>query len=278
MTAPGRRLSASATVVLALVCIALAAPAFAFASKSTRGVVVPKLASKSVTATCPKGEHVSFGGVVAQFASPPHSGPIVLPEGMRRTAPDRWTVTGTSASDVTGSRLTAEAYCDRGPVSATVSNSVKVGGFRAGTAIATCPAGTVVVGGGYNAGASKKNQEIVARLAALSANKWAASVFNISTTATTLTALAYCAKHVPVVGYVTAVTLAAHKGGTARVSCAKGTSLVFGGLYASSPTVGKKVAAIAPFSWTAASKTQWVVTAYNAGDVAGSIDALAYCA
>ena len=278
MASPARRLSASATAVLALVCVALAAPAFAFASKSTRGVVVPKLLSRSVTATCPKGEHVSFGGVVAQFASPPHSGPIVLPEGMRRTAPGRWTVTGTSASDVTGSRLTAEAYCDRGPVSATVSNSVKVAGFRSGSAIATCPAGTIVVGGGYSAGASKKNQEIVARLAAVSPRQWAATVFNISAAATTLTALAYCAKHAPVLGYVTAVTLAAHKGGTARVSCAKGTSLVFGGLYANSPTVGKKVAAIAPFSWTAASRTQWVVTAYNAGDVAGSIDALAYCA
>jgi hypothetical protein len=52
---------------------------------------------------------------------------------------------------------------------------------------------------------------------------------------------------------------------------------VFGGLVAHSPAVGKKAAVIAPFSWTASSNTQWVVSGYNAGGVAGTLDAVAYC-
>jgi hypothetical protein len=260
-----------------VVCVALATPGFAFVSRATRGVVVRKLSRGSVTATCPKGEHVSFGGVVAQFHAPPHSGAIVLPEGMRRTAPNRWTVTGMSSSDVIGSRLTAVAYCARGSVPTSASSSVKVAGYSRGSTIATCPAGTVVVGGGFNAGASLQHQEIVERLAEPSARQWAVTVLNISKTKTTLTALAYCSRGGAPSAYSTTLSLPAHRGGTARVSCPKGTSILVGGLVAHSPAIGKKAAVLAPFSWTAASNSQWVVTGYNAGTVAGTLDALAYC-
>jgi len=277
MTSHPRRFTAVTSGAVVIVCVALATPAIAFASKATRGVVVPKLATRSVTTTCPRGEHVSFGGVVAQFVAPPHSGAIVLPEEMRRTAANQWTVSGTSESNVAGSRLTAVAYCDRGSVPSSVSNSVSIGGLRAGSAIATCPAGTVVVGGGYDSDASAANQEIVVRLEALSARQWAVTVLNISSAATTLTALGYCARRSVAHEQSTTLKLAAHKGGTARVTCPKSTSLAFGGLAANSSTSGSKTAVIAPFSWTAVSATQWVVTAYNAGEATGSLDAFAYC-
>ncbi len=275
--ARARRRFVGAAGVAVAVCIALAAPGFAFASRATRGVVVPKLSSGSVTATCPKGEHVSFGGVVAQFQAPPRSGAIVLPEGMRRTAPDRWTVSGTSSSAVTGSRLTAIAYCAQGAVPASTSASVKLEGSSSGSAIAACPSGTVVVGGGYNAGASPTHSEVVVRLDAPTARQWRVTALNISGAATTLTALAYCARGVAPAVRSTSLTLNAHKGGTARVSCPKGKSIVFGGLAAHSPLIGKQNAVVAPFSWTAASNSQWVVTGYNAGDVPGSLEALIYC-
>jgi len=277
MTARRRRFTTLTSGAIVIVCVALANPVFAFAAKVTNGVVVPKLQTRSVSATCPKGEHVTFGGVVAQFVAPPHSGAIVLPEGGRRTAPDRWTVTGTSASAVTGSRLAAVAYCDRGSVPAIASKSVAVPGLAEGSATATCPAGTIVVGGGFNAGASSDHQELVLRLDALSSRQWIVTVLNIASASTTLTSLAYCATRVAPVEHATTVNLSAHKGATARVSCPKGTSIVFGGLLANSPVVGHKAARIAPFSWTAASTTQWVVTAYNAGDASGSVDAFAYC-
>ncbi len=272
-----RRFTAVTSGAVVIMCVALATPAIVFASKTTRGVVVPKLATRSVTTSCPRGEHVSFGGVVAQFVAPPHSGAIVLPEEMRRSASNRWTVTGTSTSDVTGSRLTAVAYCDQGSVPSSVSNSVSIGGLRVGSAIATCPAGTVVVGGGYESDASATHQEIVVRLEALSARQWAVTVLNISSAATTLTALGYCAGRGVAHERSTTLQLPAHTGGTARVTCPKSTSLAFGGLLANSSTSGNKTAVIAPFSWTAASTTQWVVTAYNAGDATGSLDAFAYC-
>ncbi|MGO9876014.1 MAG: hypothetical protein ACLPVY_19730 [Acidimicrobiia bacterium] len=278
MSSRPRRFTAATSGAVVIVCVALATPAIAFASRTTSGVVVPKLATRSVTTSCPRGEHVSFGGVVAQFVAPPHSGAIVLPEEMRRTASNRWTVTGTSTSEVTGSRLTAVAYCDQGSVPSSVSNSVSVGGYRVGAAIATCPAGTVVVGGGYDSDASATHQEIVVRLQALSARQWAVTVLNISSAATTLTALAYCARSGVVAReYFTTLKLPSHTGGTARVTCPKSTSLAFGGLLANSSTSGSKTAVIAPFSWTAASTTQWVVTAYNAGEAPGSLDAFAYC-
>jgi hypothetical protein len=277
MSSRPRRITAMTSGAVVVVCVALATPAIAFASKTTRGVVVPKLATRSVTTGCPRGEHVSFGGVEAQFVAPPHSGAIVLPEEMRRTAANRWTVTGTSESNVTGSRLTAVAYCDPGSVPSSVSDSVSIGGLRVGSAIATCPAGTVVVGGGYDSDASAMHQEIVVRLEAISARQWAVTVLNISSVSTTLTAVGYCARRGVAHEHSTTLKLSAHTLGTARVTCPKRTSLAFGGLRANSSTSGSKTAVIAPFSWTAASTTQWVVTAYNAGDAPGSLDAFAYC-
>jgi hypothetical protein len=277
MILPSRRFTVLTSGAAVVVSIALSTPVFAFASAATRGIVVPKLASRSVTATCPKGEHVSFGGVVAQFDAPPRSGAIVLPEEMRRTASNRWTVTGTSTSNTVGSRLTAVAYCDHGSVPSSVSKSVTIAGRRTGSATATCPAGKIVVGGGYETGASTAHQEIVVRLEAISPTHWAVTVLNIASAVTTLTAVAYCAPASAVHEHSTTLHLRAHEGGTARVTCPTGTSVVFGGLLAHSYVSGTKTAVIAPFSWTAESTTQWVVTAYNAGNSSGSLDAFAYC-
>ena len=229
-----------------------------------------------MTATCPSGEHVSFGGLVAQFQAPPRSGPIVLPEGMRRTAANRWTVTGVSSSNKIGSRLTAVAYCDTGTTPRTVSRSVKMAAFATVTATAACPAGTVVAGGGFSSGASLEHQELVVQLAATS-TQWSVTLRNITGAATSLNVYAYCAHAAAATPHTTTIALAPHKGGTARVGCPSPTKLVFGGLYAHSPAQGTKAAALAPFSWTAATTRQWVVTAYNAGDLEGHLDAIAYC-
>ncbi len=268
------------SVVIVVVCVALAVPAFAFASRSTTTVVVSPMRRGSATATCPIGEHVSFGGFIDEFKPPPMTNghTAVFPTSMRRTAPDRWTVTGQSEAIGTGSHLSAVGYCDRGSVSTSASNSVSLPGSRALTVIATCPAGTVVVGGGYSSGSSSTHVEAVGQLLAVSSTQWEVSMLNLVNATTTITAIAYCAAGVAPTAYRTTLTLAADKGGTARVSCPSRTSLVFGGVDTSEPTgPSSRSALVFPFSLTASSPTQWVVTGYNDGARAGTLDAVAYC-
>jgi hypothetical protein len=268
------------SVVIVVVCGALAVPAFAFASRSTTRVVVSPMRRGAATATCPIGEHVSFGGFIDEFKPPPmtigHS--AVFPTGMRRTAPDRWTVTGQSEAIGTGSHLSAVAYCDRGNVPISASSTISLPGSRALTAIATCPAGTVVVGGGYSSGSSPTHVEAVGQLLALSSTQWEVSMLNLVNVPTTITAIAYCATGTAPSAHRTTLTLAAGKGGTARISCPSRTSLVFGGVDTSEPTGPSRSSALVfPFSLTASSPTQWVVTGYNDGTRAGTLDAVAYC-
>jgi len=271
-------LGAGAVVV---VCVAVAVPAFGFTSRSTHTVVVSELKDGTATAICPKGEHVSFGGVIGEFKPPPKTTghPAVYPTSMHRTAPGRWTVTGQSETVGTGSHLSAVAYCDPGTVPRRVSSTVRLPGHDAKTALATCPAGTVVVGGGYSSGSSFANVEYVGQLDLNSSTQLAVTMVNLVKAATTVTAIAYCAAGVAPVEHTTTMTLAGHKGGTARVSCPTGTSLVFGGVLVSPPS-GSSVtnfSAVIPFSWTAQSTTQWVVTGYDLGTSSGTLAAVAYC-
>jgi len=270
-------LLAGAVVVI---CVALAVPAFGFASRVTRTVVVPQLAGRSVTATCPKGEHVSFGGVISEFKPPPKTTghPSVYPTSMHRTAAGQWTVSGLSETVGTGSHLSAVAYCDRGAVPRVASGTVRLPGFAASTAIATCPTGTVVVGGGFSSGSSRTNLEYVGQLERASSTRLAVTMGNVVNVATTVTAIAYCAKGSAPTEHTTTLTLAGHKGGTARVNCPTGSALVFGGVDVSPPTgTAGNYSAVVPFSWTAQSPTQWVVSGYDVGNVSGSLTAVAYC-
>ena len=237
-----------------------------------------KLRQGAATAVCPKGEHVSSGGIIGQFRPPVGEGPEMFPEGMRRTAANKWTVYGLNNAALTGSRLTAVAYCDHGAVPTVAQHTVSLPGLKVASAVATCPAGSVVVGGGYNSASSPGHLEIVIRFALLSPRDLVVSMGNFRTAATTLTAIAYCGHGVAPTEASSAVTLGAHKGGTARVNCPSGTSIVFGGVVTNSPgTSVKSFANLAPFSWSAASTKQWVVTGYNVGNLAGTLFAVAYC-
>ena len=250
---------------------------FAFVTKNVHQVVVHKRSKGSASASCPRGEHVAFGGLVAQYQVPPGSGAEVFPVGMRRTANNRWTVYGMSGTNLTGSRLTAAAYCARGAVPSEVSKSVTLPGFGVATATATCPKGTVVVGGGYNSAATVKHIELVGRLERLASNQWLVTMINIMPGATTVTSIAYCSPGTAATQVSATRTLAPHKGGTTVVTCPKRTALVFGGVLGNTAQVGARFTAVAPFSWIARSTTQWVVTGYNAGNAAGNLSALAYC-
>jgi hypothetical protein len=267
-------------VVIVVVCGALIVPAFGYESSKTTTVVVGPLAAGSVTATCPKGEHVSFGGLIAEFKPPPKAAghPAEFPTGMYRSAPDRWTVTGQSNSTGASGHLSAVAYCGRGRVSTSASRTAPLPGSRALSATATCPAGTVVVGGGYRSGSGSTHLEGVGQLLAPSSTRWIVSMLNLTQAPTTITAIAYCATGVAPNPYRTTLTLAAHKGGTAHVRCPSKTSLVFGGVDTSEPTgPSTRSSLVIPFRLTATSQTQWDVAGYNDGDRSGTLSAVAYC-
>ena len=186
------RLAAFGALVIIGLGIAVAAPVYAFVSTSSHEVKVHKFARGSTTATCPKGEHVAFGGVVAQY-QPAGPGPkYVLPTGMRRTADDRLTAYGFDNSRATEGHLTAVAHCDRGNVATAVEKSQLLPGGEGGSVVATCPAGTVVVGGGFDTYGGPRQINLVDRLERVSARQWLASANSITPNPTNLTAIAYC--------------------------------------------------------------------------------------
>jgi hypothetical protein len=256
-----------------LACVLIAAPAFAFASRSTHGIWVPKTQKGAVSTKCPAGEKVEFGGLVAQW-DPLHDA-WVLPTGMRRTATGQWSVYGQSLSSSRGSRLTAVAYCgSAGPV-ATAETTASVAGHTVGSAVARCPAGTVVIAGGFNTRAAP-HFEIVKGLERIADDSWRATILNIDSAPTTITAIAYCGGGTAPTLEASQISVARNHGGTARATCPTGMKLVFGGGVV---TTGwsDSLPHMVPFSFTAETTTRWSVAASNVGSVGGKITALAYC-
>lgn len=268
----GRAIRLSAATAM-FTCIVVAAPAFAYTSKITHGIWVPKTQKSGVTATCPTGKKVAFGGLVAQW-DPAHDA-WVLPTGMRLTAVDRWSVYGQSLSSSRGSRLTAVALCDTTGPASVAEKTVSVAAHQVGSAVAKCPAGTVVVAGGFNTRALPY-AEVVKGLERTAADSWRATILNIGSSATTIMAIAYCGPGPAPTLQSTQINIAGYRGGTARATCPGGTTLVFGGLVA---TVGwsNNLPHLIPFSFTADTTTTWSVAASNGSSVAGKLTALAYC-
>jgi hypothetical protein len=268
------------SAVIVIVCVALAVPAYGFASRTTRTVVIAQAKAGSATAKCPKGEHVSFGGVVGEFKPPPRAlkHPSILPSSMHRTAAGSLTVKGRNLAVGAGSHLSAIAYCDRGAVPRVVSHTVKLAGFNGNIADATCPAGTVVVGGGYASAASPTHVEYLGELGLESPTTLRVAMVNLSKVATTITASAYCGKGNAPTEVERTVTLAGRKGGTAHASCPAGTKLLFGGLDSTPPTgTSAHFSTVVMFGMTAPSPTTWSVNGYNVGDLKGTLTAIAYC-
>src|SRR5205085_4968780 len=111
-----RRGSVSA-LTIAFVCVVLAVPAFAYMSRSVRTIAIPSSARGPVfrraTTRCSGGQHVLFGGFKNGVA------------GMRRTTADRWTVEGFNLGGPP-LKLTAYAYCGRGPIATKAVKTVRI--------------------------------------------------------------------------------------------------------------------------------------------------------
>jgi hypothetical protein len=272
--ARGGRLSRLGILTVLLLCVALAAPVFAYVSVSKHGVIIPKHGSGSATVSCRGKQHIAFGGLIAQF-DVPHDA-IVFPTGMRKSGAGKWTATGSSLSTSRGSRLASVAYCGDAIATVTRRKTATVESHRSGAAVATCPAGTVVVGGGF---ATKPFPffEDVKGLERLTARTWRATILNIGDQRTTITAIAYCGHGAVPVMRSHSIKIRSGAGGTVRARCPRGKSLLFGGEVAAAPGVADRLPHVFPFSLTAETKTRWAVKATNGGGKGGTLTALAYC-
>lgn len=271
------------TLAVAFACGVFAVPAFAFVSRGTKTLVVPKESTAVATPTCPSGEHVSFGGVMSQFVGPitptNTNARLVITTGVHRLGsnPRALTVTAVNPRQA-GARYTAIAYCDRGTVPTVATKTVRLAGLSTALATVNCPAGTVGVGGGYASGSGAHQVEYLGELVMNSPTQLAVGVANVTKTPTTLTALVYCAAGNVPTEHDTEMSVGGHKLVSAEVTCPSPTKLVWGGLDTSPPSgSGSSFSAVVPVSWYAPTATQWKVTAYNVGTKAGALAAVAYC-
>jgi hypothetical protein len=246
-------------VVVVLVCVAVGVPALAYTSRSNHTYVIrsgkgPQFGSS--TATCAPGETVLFGGFSNGVA------------GMRRTASNRLTVDGFNL----GGQplwLSAFAYCGHGPVPTKATNTVRV--TSSGTATAQCPAGKVVLAGGF--ASTPRSVIAMTRLERVGTNRLRVSAYLRYgiTKRTLLTAIAYCGTG-PAPKLVSQTLTLPKGGGQADATCPAGTKLVFGGVIAKGAGYHPLV-----FSMAALDQNTWRVRESTDKRAAATLTSLAYC-
>jgi hypothetical protein len=260
MSSEGRRRSGrhglAGAVVGVVLCVVIAAPAWAYASRSARTITVPSGRGpvfRSATTRCPQGQHVMFGGYKNGVA------------GMRRTADDRWTVDGFNLGGP-ALKLTAYAYCGGGPVASKHTRTVSV--TSSGSATAKCPAGKVVLAGGF--ATSNKSVFAATRLERTAPNAWQVSGYLRYgiTKRTALTAIAYCGTG-PAPTAISKTVSLSKDGGRSTVACPTGKMLTFGGMVV---RPAKPKTALVLLMRVEGAKT-WAV----ANSTAGKLTSIAYC-
>jgi hypothetical protein len=234
----------------------IAVPVWSYASQSARTITVksgPEPVFKSVTARCPRGQHVIFGGLRNAVA------------GMRRTADNLWTVDGFNLGGPPF-KLTSYAYCGRGPITSRHNKRVVITSY--GTATAKCPAGKVVLGGGF--ATSPNTVFAVQRLLRLGTDRWQVSGYLRYgiTKRTELKAIAYCGKG-PAPQAVSRTVRLSSDGGRATATCPTGKRLAFGGMVA---RAAKPRTALV-FIMRVKDVNGWEV----ANSTAGTLTSVAYC-
>jgi hypothetical protein len=267
----GRRGGVVAAVVV-LICLVLAVPVSAFVSRSVHTAVVPAnlphIENQSVRASCPPGTHVQFGGFASRY---------VGVTGIRRTADDQWTVDALvgprDPADIYVPKVSSIAYCGSGPVPFKVAHATR---FEViGTATVACPAGTVVMGGGF--ATSPDSPVDILALERIAPDRWQVSVERTGTPLypprrMILTAVAYCGTGRPpklVKAHVRSKPQGQTTQRTAIASCPAGTKLVFGGVI-------DRVAFVTTMKVRRSNANSWRANGYI-DPHGGYITALAYC-
>jgi hypothetical protein len=146
----------------------------------------------TAAATCPAGTQAIGGGFSAPFTQ---SAGIAVVDSFR-SGPQTWTVSGISQIAGSGT-ATAFAYCRRTAkpfADVTGTGVVPSGLSMTGSALATCPAGTQLVGGGFQStrGPNPSAYAYPVTNIATGPSTWSLVALNNTTGAQTITAHAYC--------------------------------------------------------------------------------------
>jgi hypothetical protein len=244
------------TVTGVVLCVLMAVPVWAYASQRSHTVTIksgPQPVFRSATARCPAGQNVLFGGYKNGVA------------GMRRSANNDWTVDGFNLGNGP-LKLTSYAYCGKGSIPSRYTNSKVI--TSKGSATAKCPAGKVVLAGGFST--SPNTVFAATRLARTAADRWQVAGYLRYgiTKRTTLTAIAYCGKG-PAPKAVPRTVKLSSDGGRTKAACPSGKRLKFGGMVVS--TAKPRTALV--FHMRVEDGNSWAV----ANSTAGNLTSIAYC-
>ncbi len=144
----------------------------------------------SVTATCPRGKRVAFGGFKGQFAANHH--PALYLNAMMLTSPRAWTVSGLNRGK-SKARLTAIAYCGKVKRVDTRKSSVTVPASGTGGDTNGCPSGESIGFGGFQATMTKKGAFVLTRDAEITSfGDWQVEATTPKAVKGKLTGYAYC--------------------------------------------------------------------------------------
>jgi hypothetical protein len=152
--------------------------------------------SGSATATCKRGTKAVSGGFEGEYSPPPPLAfPFIVGEMTRRTAPRDWTSSGFNNGNAPGD-LTSFAYC-RAQKTKQASDTVTIPVSQFDTATATCPKGTRLFSGGFEAdpivpGGGDTPALRVSESRKAGNRAWEASAFSNGNVPGDLTAYAYC--------------------------------------------------------------------------------------
>jgi hypothetical protein len=147
--------------------------------------------NSTAVATCPSGTAALGGGFSAPF-----DGTDELPVFQSyRSAPDSWTAVAIHGDG--SAAVTAFAYCRkaRRPITDVISTGiVPSGGGMSGGASAACPAGSELIGGGFQSTLGPTPGQVAFALTNMSSSPgvWSISAANNTSGAQTITAHAYC--------------------------------------------------------------------------------------
>jgi hypothetical protein len=153
------------------------------------------LETESVSAKCPRGERIVFGGFRAEQRSasePP--GSIIVPTGAKREGARRWTVEAFNFADGPddAGELASLVYCGDVKRTGAHTETEAVEPFETGSATARCPRGTKLRYGGFEAHSTINGAIFVTGLERTGGRTFRASGFAFSMTPLDLTAIAYC--------------------------------------------------------------------------------------
>jgi hypothetical protein len=240
-----RRALGSLAIATAALCSIGAGAALGAFSENDEQKFIPYNTFGTVTASCPHGQHVNFGGfktdTIVPFQSKQNLWPASMGAGGKDT--NKWSTVAASPS-IGGGKLTSIAYCRGGAEPKVVTKKKIVLQSAANDELrkvsVTCPPGKNVIGGGWSARTASPlyfNDDSqpyldIMGLERTSNRTWQVSVVNQRPKQHAVTAIALCGKGAAPKTSVDTVKFPASGSSTmktATATCPGKTEVVFGG-------------------------------------------------